>query len=201
MHKPGIEMFLGLLDPEASLYERAFSRYRARSEHDTLQRVLKEEFNVNVLRLDKTLADAADRNSEIRQKLIDMALSVLKFDGTPSEADEARNQMKHDIDLYDTNHFIDIMLLRPEVHLKSATGASAAHMRITSSDPLSNLYFMRDQQATTDKGIFMSRMSKPQRRHEPEFTELLWKSLNLPIAGRGSGNATIEGGDFIPMKD
>ncbi|MGC8563062.1 MAG: arginine deiminase family protein [Thermoplasmata archaeon] len=201
MHKPGIEMFFGLLDPEASLYERAFSRYKARSEHSMLQSTLKEEFGVDVIRLDKTIADIAERNSEIREKLINLAAEILKFDGNASEVAEAQNQLKQNIDQYDTNHFIDILLLRPEVHLKSSTGASAVHMRITNSDPLSNLYFMRDQQATTDKGIFMSRLSKPQRRHEPEMTELLWNALNLPIAGRGSGNATIEGGDFIPMKD
>lgn len=201
VHKPGIEMFMGLLDPEASLYERAFNRYRARSEHETLQRTLKEEFGVSVQRLDKTLADISERDTSAREKLITAALSILQFEGTPAEVKEAEDQLKGNTELYDTNHFIDILLLRPEVHLKSARGASSAHMRITSNDPLSNLYFMRDQQATTDKGIFMSRMSKPQRRHEPEVTELVWRAMGLPVVGGGTGNATIEGGDFIPMKD
>ena len=201
VHKPGIEMFMGLLDPEASLYERAFNRYKARSEHDTLQRTLKEEFGVTVQRMDKSLMDIAEKDNSVKSALIDMALSVLHFDGVEAEVNEAKAQLKENIDLYDMNHFIDILLMRPEVHLKSARGASAMHMKITSNDPLSNLYFMRDQQATTDRGIFMSRMSKPQRRHEPEVTKLVWKAMNLPIAGEGKGNATIEGGDFIPMKD
>ena len=201
VHKPGIEMFMGLLDPEASLYERAFNRYKARSEHDTLQRTLKEEFGVTVQRMDKSLMDIAEKDNSVKSALIDMALSVLHFDGVEAEVNEAKAQLKENIDLYDMNHFIDILLMRPEVHFKSARGASAMHMKITSNDPLSNLYFMRDQQATTDMGIFMSRMSKPQRRHEPEVTKLVWKAMNLPIAGEGKGNATIEGGDFIPMKD
>ena len=44
VHRPGIEMFFGLLEPYAALYERAFSRYEARREHDALQRTLREEF-------------------------------------------------------------------------------------------------------------------------------------------------------------
>ncbi len=201
MHKPGIEMFMGLLDPEASLYERAFNRYKARSEHDTLQRALKEEFGVAVQRLDRTLLDIAEKDEEVKSSLITMALDVLQFDGTETEVNEAKAQLKGNLELYDMNHFIDILLLRPEVHLKSAKGASAMHMKITSHDPLSNLYFMRDQQATTDRGIFMSRMSKPQRRNEPVVTKLAWKAMNLPLAGEARGNATLEGGDFIPMKD
>ena len=40
IHRPGIEMFLGLLEPYGSLYERAFSRDGAREEHEFLERVL-----------------------------------------------------------------------------------------------------------------------------------------------------------------
>ena len=72
---------------------------------------------------------------------------------------------------------------------------------MTERDPLVNLYFMRDQQAVTDKGIFLSRMSKPQRRHEPAFTRMLWKMMDLPIAHETSAPGTFEGGDFIPMKE
>ena len=34
VHKPDIEMFFGLLDPSASLYERAFNQTAALKEHD-----------------------------------------------------------------------------------------------------------------------------------------------------------------------
>ena len=85
VHKPGIEMFMGLLDPEASLYERAFNRYKARSEHDTLQRTLKEEFGVTVQRMDKALMDIAEKDNSVKSALIDMALSVLHFDGVEEE--------------------------------------------------------------------------------------------------------------------
>ncbi|CVK31389.1 protein of unknown function [Methanoculleus bourgensis] len=62
VHRPGIEMFFGLLEPYAALYERAFSRYEARREHERLEYTLREEFGVRVLRLKETILDAADRD-------------------------------------------------------------------------------------------------------------------------------------------
>ena len=40
VHRPGIEAFLGLLDPTASLYERSFNLSAAQKEHDSLVGVL-----------------------------------------------------------------------------------------------------------------------------------------------------------------
>ena len=43
IHRPGMEMFFGLLEPYSSLYERAFSRSGARREHEMLEMILKRE--------------------------------------------------------------------------------------------------------------------------------------------------------------
>jgi len=59
IHRPGIEMFFWLLDPYASLYERGFSRYEARREHERLEYTLKHEFKLNVLRLKESILEAA----------------------------------------------------------------------------------------------------------------------------------------------
>jgi len=65
IHRSGIEMFFGLLDPYASLYERAFSRYDARREHERLEYTLKHEFKLNVLRLKESILEAADKNLKL----------------------------------------------------------------------------------------------------------------------------------------
>ena len=44
VHSPGIEMYFGLLDPFASLYERSFSMKDALKEHELLIYTLKHEF-------------------------------------------------------------------------------------------------------------------------------------------------------------
>jgi arginine deiminase len=77
----------------------------------------------------------------------------------------------------------------------------AIQLNVTEREPLANLYFMRDQQAVTDKGIFLSHMSKPQRRREPQLTRFLWEILDAKIAHVTQEPGHFEGGDFIPMKD
>ena len=74
-------------------------------------------------------------------------------------------------------------------------------MHVAEREPLSNLYFMRDQQMVTDKGIFMSRMAKPQRRREPVVTRFLWEILGAKVVHATTEPGTIEGGEFIPLKD
>jgi arginine deiminase len=60
---------------------------------------------------------------------------------------------------------------------------------------------MRDQQAVTDRGMILSRMSKPQRMREPEITKFLWDCLKIPVTCEVKNPGTFEGGDFIPMDE
>jgi arginine deiminase len=63
--------------------------------------------------------------------------------------------------------------------------------------PLTNLFFLRDQQAVTDRGIVIGRLAKPQRRRETEITSFVWRSAGeRPVAQVERG--TFEGGDFLP---
>jgi arginine deiminase len=201
VHKPGMEMFFGLLDPSASLYERAFNQNDALTEHDRFVSALKDEFNVEVIQLRHTIIDYARKDHKAKEKLVDLALEHIDFVGNKAEINLAKKEMKENIDSYDIDYFLNIILLMPRMVLKANKGVEAIHINVTERDPLVNLYFTRDQQATTDKGIFLSRMSKPQRRHEPAFTKILWNFMKLPIAHEATAPATFEGGDFIPMKD
>ncbi len=201
VHRPGIEMWFGLLAPHASLYERAFNRYEARHEHERLEYTLRHEFKIEVVRLKEKLLELADRKPEIRNKLVSAALDEMEFKGDKKEAAEARRQMMGNVDVLDSGHFFNILLLQPELDLEEGRGARAIHVNVVERTPLANLYFMRDQQAVTDKGIFLSRMSKPQRRNEPKITRMLWESLGEKVVHETQSPGTFEGGDFIPMKD
>lgn len=201
VHRPGIEMWFGLLAPYASLYERAFNRYEARHEHERLEYSLKHEFKVDAIRLKEKMLELADSNSRINDKLVALATGDIEFTGNRTEADEARREMKENASVLGVGHFFNMLLLHPKLDLQAGRGARAVHLNITERTPLANLYFMRDQQATTDKGIFLSRMSKPQRRGEPAITRFLWESLGERIVHETRDPGTFEGGDFIPMKD
>jgi arginine deiminase len=200
IHRPGIEMFLGQLDPYASLYERAFSRYEARREHERLEHILKHEFKLDVLRLKETILDMADSKPEVRERLVKSAQEAMNFHGPERQIEEAKKEFERNADLLDSAHFFNILLLHPLIELHPEKRTRGIHLHITEREPLSNLYFMRDQQAVTDKGIFLSRMAKPQRRREPLLTRFLWTILDVKVAHAAEEPGTIEGGEFLPMK-
>lgn len=201
VHRPGIEMFFGLLDPHASLYERAFSQNAALKDHDRLVGALRDQFHVDVGYLTEKLKAYAEGSIKAKAMVVDSALERIDFVGDAKEVAQARAELKENIDTYDTDYFIGIIMLMPRMVIRGSKGVEAIHINVTERDPLANLYFMRDQQAVTDKGIFLSRMSKPQRRNEPSLTRMLWKMMGLRIAHESAAPATFEGGDFIPMKD
>ncbi|MDK2989122.1 MAG: arginine deiminase [Methanoculleus sp.] len=199
VHRPGIEMFFGLLDPYAALYERAFSRYEARREHDALVRTLREEFGVRVLHLKETVLDAADRNPAVRRRLVDWAHETVTIRGGRREVAEARRSMEQNADALDSLHFFTLLLLNPVLEVGRGHPRRGVDVRIMGQEPLANLYFMRDQQAVTDCGLVVACPAKRQRAREPEITRFLWDILGIPIAGTVQEPGTFEGGDFMPM--
>ncbi len=201
IHRPGMEMFFGLLEPYASLYERAFSQNGAIREHERLEHVLQHEFQVNVIRLRERIIETAERNTEVHDKLVDAAYNTIDVTGTKSDVKLAREELSKNKGILDPSHFLNVLLLNPQIELESQKGARVIHLNITERQPLSNLYFMRDQQAVTDKGVFLSRMSKPQRRREPVVTRILWDVLGTDVVHTVTAPGTFEGGDFIPLKD
>jgi len=201
VHRPGIEMFLGLLEPCASLYERAFNRYEARGEHEQLVYILKHEFKLDVLHLKEAMLEAADRDQSIRESLVKMACGTIDFVGDDDEAYYARRQLEENTEVLGPGHFFNIMLLHPVVSLRTKKGERAINLNTIERGPLSNLYFMRDQQAITDRGVFLSRMAKPQRRRETLITGLFWQMLGVRVTFETCAPGTFEGGDFLPMKD
>jgi arginine deiminase len=201
VHSPGIEMYFGLLDPFASLYERSFSMDKAIKEHEILAYILKHEFKIDVINLKKKLIDLADKSNIIREKLINLANANLSYTGDIYEAKYAKYESERNKDTLDSEYYFNTLLLNPMVNLESDVGTRMIQLNVTEKEPLSNLYFMRDQQAVTDKGIVISRMSKPQRQREPQLTKFLWDSLDIEVSCQVKDPGTFEGGDFIPMKE
>ena len=201
LHKAGMEMFFGLLEPYASLYERAFSRKGALLEQDYLEHVLTREFHVNVIRMRDEIVKAAEQDPSIHKRLVKMANEVIGVTGGKEDVKTVHNDSRRNKDILDSGHFFDILLLNPQIEMENEKGTGIIHLNITEKQPLSDIYFMRDQQAITDKGIFLSRMNKPQRRREPAITKLLWNVLGAEIVHEVTEPGTFEGGDFIPLKD
>ncbi len=200
MHRPGMEMFFGLIEPYSSLYERAFSRTKAVYEHQRLQRVFENEFGVEVLLLKDAIVDAANKKPAIKKALIELAKHSMEYVGDDVEVERAKKSFEENTKYLDTEHYFNLLLINPSIRLRSDEGSRNVELNITKRQPLANLYFMRDQQFVTEQGIVLCRMAKPARRNEPKVTKFLWETvMGLNVLHEITAPGTIEGGEFIPM--
>lgn len=199
VHKPGVEAFFGILDPSASLYNTSFNLHSSQAEHDELVRVLKDQFGVMAVRLKDSLAYSANSNESIKKRLQSIASKRIVYSGNATSARSAGREMRINLNSYGSDYLFDAALLNPNIRIKSHNGNITAST--TLKNPISNMYFMRDQQIITNMGVFISRMSKLQRKGETDIAKLFWDSLGLPISGAAQKPAFIEGGDYMPMND
>ncbi|HLY76946.1 MAG TPA: arginine deiminase family protein [Thermoplasmata archaeon] len=190
-----MEAFFGLLEPYSSLYERVFSLSRARREHEELVDTLRSGFGVHVDDLDQLLLQAAGRNPTIAAELRDRVVATVGFSG-PGAAG-ARTRFLETVKRLDGEQLVQILALAPSLRFERGRGSRSLAAFTTLRVPLTNLFFMRDQQAVTDRGIVVGRLAKPQRRRETEITSFVWRaSGESPVAQIERG--TFEGGDFLP---
>jgi len=200
IHRPGVEMFFGLLEPFSFLYERAFSMDEAVYEHMELERALARA-GVRVHRLKRLAVNQQREDPLLAHEARQHAEEIVKFDGPREEAIRARKEFQSNLATLDAETIFNILVLRPSVHLDEGKGTRIIFPRVTLDVPLANLYFMRDQQAVSDLGVIVSRMSKPQRRMEPQITSTILQMAGAKIAHRVVAPGTFEGGDFIPAGD
>jgi arginine deiminase len=198
VRRPGLEVFFGLLEPYSSLYERVFSLARARREHDELVETLRRGFGVEVRYLDEILLEGAGRDPSLSEELLRRALQTVQFVGPGAR--RARREFAENLPLLDRDQLLEVLTLSPSITLVRKKGARSVLPFTTLRVPLTNLFFLRDQQAVGDRGIILARPAKPQRRRETELTALAWATLGEdPVLSVRRG--TFEGGDFLPAGD
>lgn len=198
LRPPGMEAFFGLLEPYQALYERVFSLAKARREHEELVETLRSGFGVHVQLLDQLLLQAAGRRPEVAEALVERVLATVTFRG-PGAA-RARREFRESVRRLDRSMLIETLALAPEFRFEKRPGSRSVASFPTLRQPLTNLFFLRDQQAVTDRGIVVGRPAKPQRRRESELTEFVWRSTgDAPVGAVHRG--TFEGGDFLPAGD
>jgi arginine deiminase len=197
IHRPGIEMFFGLMAPFSFLYERAFSMDEAIYEHTELEHALSTA-GVKVHRLKRLSINLAKDDPGLLARAREYAEEIVKFSGPKDDAAEARREFRKSITELDAETLFNVLLLRPSVALEERKGVRVVLPRVTLDVPLANLYFMRDQQAVSDRGVMVGSMSKPQRQMEPVITGAILEMAGAKIACRVKRPGTFEGGDFMP---
>jgi arginine deiminase len=198
VHRPGVEMFFGLLEPYSFLYERAFRMDEAGYEHDALEHALRSS-GVRVRHLIHLALEIGADRPEVIERVRERALRIVRYSGPRSMVERARSELRRNLDRLDGETLFNILLLRPSVHLERRAGVRAILPQVRLDSPLANLYFLRDQQALTPNGYVLGRMSKPQRRPEPYLTGALLEVAGARLVGAVRAPGTFEGGDFLPM--
>ncbi len=197
IHRPGIEMFFGLLEPYTFLYEGAFSLSGALHEHRALEQALTDA-GIRVHRLERWVVQSTPDHPELVAKVRAKVLRTIRYTGPSEMVRTARASLRRNLDRFDAETLFNVLFLRPTIQLERRTGARAMLPRIRLESPLANLYFLRDQQALTAGGFVFGRMSKPQRRDEPPLTKLVLRTMGVRVAGTIRPPGTFEGGDFLP---
>ena len=198
MHRPSIEIEYAMLAPKPFLFERVFSFRDAIREHESLEKILKDN-GVNVLLLENELIKKADSSNEFRKKLEEKVLSLVNFYGTKEEVQKAKEELILNIEKIDSKTLVDYLILEPSINLKNDLQNNSEYPTVYSNIPLANLYFMRDQQAVADNGLIVGNMKRQQRSKEPEITEFTFRHvLNYHNPFKVTGSGYFEGGDFMP---
>ncbi len=200
VHRPGVEMFFGLLEPYSFLYERGFRSDEAIHEHEELEHALVQA-GVRVRRLIHLAIELGARQPEMIERVRHAIPRLVRYSGPRPMVEASRAALRRNLDKFDGETLFNILLLRPSVRLSRRPGVRVILPTVELDTPLANLYFMRDQQALSANGYVLGRMSKPQRRHEPGLTGALLRAWGAPFVAEVRAPGTFEGGDFLPMGD
>ncbi len=200
IHRPGVEMFFGLLEPYSFLYERGFRGDEAIHEHEELEHALGQA-GVRVRRLIHLAIEIGSRHPDLIEQVRQRVLRIVRYSGPAPMVEASRAALRRNLDRFDGETLFNILLLRPSVHLSRRAGVRVILPKVELDTPLANLYFMRDQQALTARGYIRGRMSKPQRQNEPILTGALLRAWGAPFVAEVRAPGTFEGGDFLPMGD
>ena len=206
VHAPSEEVFLGVIHPDAALFEQPFSLQGAQREHERFVCLLKKN-GVRVLRLvDILMSGAVDSGDHAIEGPSLRALEAfagrsLRYDASALPPPQRARQADYKRTVLAALHpreLVKIILQQPTVVLASTaghnTGVSASYVL----NPVMNQYFMRDQVIVTRRGMVLGKFNAVQREVETLIVRFAYQKLGIVPIFEVSGDARLEGGDFLP---
>ncbi|WP_136967863.1 arginine deiminase family protein [Polyangium sorediatum] len=206
VHRPGEEVFPGLLHPAAALFADTFSLEGAAREHQQFVATLETQGVDEVIHVvDVLLAGTEDPDGEARRALANLAKRMTTLDVSslgPADREAQRAYFEETVAKMAPGTLVRMVLERPTVVLGyGQCGATEPRTCIVAEyrqNPLMNLYFARDQMVTTARGVVLGRMANPQRAAEREVMKFVLAKMGIEPIYEISPDARMEGGDFFP---
>ncbi len=209
MHTPEEELFVGVIHPEAALFERAFDVAGAAAEHRAYRRLLEERgVRVHTV-MEALLSGTVDEEGrpvegEALEDLRAFARTAIAIDAeglTPDEREEQTRYLAETLRALHPRELARIVLLRPTVNLRPSLVPNTRYSASYELAPVMNLYFCRDQMITTAKGVVLARMNSEQRAVETDIMRFVLAKLGIEPIYAVTGEGRLEGGDFLPAGD
>jgi len=205
MHTPGEEVYFGTLHAEGCLFEAPFDRMIAANEHKSyIDELRSRNIEVNVVS-EVLLEGVIDNAGQIvlgteYDQLIKFALDSLTYKSFTINKSDLNNYKRDSIEKMSPYDLVRIILQRPviEVDGKSRGMKTVSNISVM---PLMNLYFTRDQQIITDKGLVMGKMGRGVRQIEVEVMKYVFSKIGIVPIYQVTGSGVLEGGDYIPVGD
>jgi len=205
VHTPGFETFAGIVDPKPNLFRSDFSLEEAQNEHVKVVEILESEgIDVHYLHEDLSV------DGRIDDLLADIDIQVENGSNSPEQIE---SELRSGIENLASREKIQLIACNATVtrHRRGRDSEQSDNLGLGSErldqssiaieEPLSNLYFQRDQQLVTAKGPVMAAPSFPIRSGEVHICRDAWKSIGATIVEEVPKNLQIEGGDYIPAGD
>lgn len=186
LHRPGLETYIGTLDPDPNLFLDQFSLLEAQNEHDSLvgdlRSSLGSEESVHYLHED---IDSKEVMDVLLSSRVDFDLSDVNEETRLRQQDSLWSRM-HGLDSHS-----QLQAIATNATVKRNTpddfdadefnGSNPARELTTSvrlNEPVSNLYFQRDSQFVSQAGVVLCSMRKNTRQPEIEIARAAWEALD-----------------------
>ena len=210
LHRPGEELLnLPPFELERLLFDDVPFLEVAQEEHDTFAQILRDQ-GVEVLYLEKLVAEVFDLNPDARQEFLDqyIAEAGIKGQEMPRVVREKLDSIKDNLEFVQKTM---AGLTKAEIEMPLVSSTTLDSLVNTESesdliiDPMPNLYFTRDPFAVVGNGVCLNRMYSVTRNRETLYGKYIFKYhpdyKDVSLYFRRDAAYHTEGGDVLNINE
>ena len=207
LHRPGDELLnLPPFELERLLFDDVPFLQVAQEEHDRFAELMREQ-GVEVLYLEKLVAETFDANPAAREAFLDEYMAEAGVQGGKAVEAVVRDYLNSIEDNFEFVKKTMAGVAKSEIEMPTALDFASLAFRGEASDliidPMPNLYFTRDPFATVGNGVSLNHMYSVTRNRETLYGKYIF-TQHPKYAGTSQwynrdAQYSIEGGDILNL--